>query len=203
MIQFNTSLAATKSASSGSIVNPDNQASSTSFDSELSAALTQSLTSTLQKFGIDPSKFSISIAPVTTDKSQPKAASTASATASTQAQAQAAPQAAADATADPIKKADDAYWAKQPDAVKALREIQDPMERANTAAELASQGFTIDVPIMVWGWDASKVTDLRKSYGYTWVPSAYQQPVAMAPGIFGVGSNPYDPNNPPQGSITV
>jgi hypothetical protein len=56
---------------------------------------------------------------------------------------------------------------------------------------------------MVWGWDAGKVTAARESYGYTWVPSALQQPVAAAPGITGGGITPYDPKNPPSGSIQV
>jgi hypothetical protein len=56
---------------------------------------------------------------------------------------------------------------------------------------------------MVWGWDAGKTTQLRQGFGYTWVPSAMQQPVAAAPGIVGAGITPYDPNHPPPGSISV
>ena len=99
--------------------------------------------------------------------------------------------------------ADDAYWAAQPAAVQQLRGIQDINERKDLGEQLASEGYSIDVPIMVWGWDAGKVTAARESYGYTWVPSALQQPVAAAPGITGGGITPYDPNNPPSGSIQV
>ncbi len=98
---------------------------------------------------------------------------------------------------------DDDYWAKQPPAVQALRGMQDEDQRSMLAGQLASQGYTIDVPIMVWGWDPAKVTNMRHGFGYTWVPSGFQPAVAIAPGLTGVGANQYDPNNPPPGSILV
>jgi len=101
---------------------------------------------------------------------------------------------------DPV---DDAYWAKQPPAVQQLREIDDPDARKTMATHLAAQGYTIDVPIMVWGFDAGKTTALRQQYGYTWVPSATQQPIELAPGLSMPGMDPYDPKNPPPGSILV
>ena len=84
-----------------------------------------------------------------------------------------------------------------------LRGIQDLGERQALGEQLANEGYSIDVPIMVWGWDAGKVTAARESYGYTWVPSALQQPLSAAPGVTGPGITPYDPNNPPSGSIQV
>lgn len=101
---------------------------------------------------------------------------------------------------DPV---DDAYWAKQPPAVQQLREIDDPDARKELATQLAAQGYSIDVPIMVWGFDAGKTTALRQQYGYTWVPSALQKPIELAPGLTMPGMDPYDPNNPPPGSILV
>lgn len=98
---------------------------------------------------------------------------------------------------------DDAYWAQQPPAVQQLRNISDPDQRTALATQLASEGYSIDVPIMDWGWDPAKVTQLRQSFGYTWVPSAEQANVTAAPGITGPGIIPYDPNNPPAGSIAV
>jgi len=98
---------------------------------------------------------------------------------------------------------DQAYWASQPPEVQALMGISDQGQRAAQAAQLATQGFTIDVPIMVWGWDPYLVMSMRASYGYTWVPSALQPAVAMAPGISIPGAMPYDPANPPAGSIRV
>jgi hypothetical protein len=98
---------------------------------------------------------------------------------------------------------DDAYWAKQPAAIQALREIDDPDKRLVLGTQLAHQGYSIDVPIMIWGWDAGKVTAMRQSFGYTWVSSALQQPVQAAPGLTGPGITPYDPLHPPVGSILV
>ena len=56
---------------------------------------------------------------------------------------------------------DQAYWASQPPEVQALPGITDPDQRAARAATLATNGFTIDVPIMVWGWDAYLVMTMR------------------------------------------
>jgi hypothetical protein len=98
---------------------------------------------------------------------------------------------------------DQAYWASQPPEVQALQNIADPEQRAAEAAELATSGFTIDVPIMVWGWDPYLVMTMRAQEGYTWVPSALQSPISIAPGITQPGVVPYNPSDPPPGSITV
>lgn len=104
---------------------------------------------------------------------------------------------------DATQSFDQSYWAAQPAAVQALENISDPSERTQMATQLANEGYTIDVPIMVNGWDPSAVTSLRESYGYTWVPSALQNPIESAPGVNNPGVQSYDPNNPPPGSITV
>lgn len=98
---------------------------------------------------------------------------------------------------------DQAYWASQPPEIQALPGVADPAQRAAQAAVLATDGFTIDVPIMVWGWDAYLVMSMRAQMGYTWVPSALQPPVTIAPGLAQPGVVPYDPANPPGGSIKV
>jgi hypothetical protein len=99
---------------------------------------------------------------------------------------------------------DDAYWAAQPAPVQALRTMQDPEQRTGLATQLANEGYTIDVPIMVWGWDPSITMAMRQADGYTWVPSALQNPVADAPGLPSMGTvSAYNPNNPPAGSIAV
>jgi hypothetical protein len=99
---------------------------------------------------------------------------------------------------------DDAYWASQPAAVQALRTMQNPDQRTALATQLANEGYSIDVPIMVWGWDPSIVTSMRQADGYTWVPSALQNPVESAPGLPGMGTfAAYNPKNPPAGSIAV
>ncbi len=95
---------------------------------------------------------------------------------------------------------DQAYWASQPPEVQAIESMASPEA---TALSLAAKGFVIDVPIMIWKWDPWKVMRLRQQYGYTWVPSALQPPIQEAPGINEPGLTPYDPNNPPAGSIKV
>jgi len=97
---------------------------------------------------------------------------------------------------------DQAYWAHQPPAVAALQNMQGDV-RTSTAMSLATQGNTIDVPIMVWAWDPYLVMLMRQQYGYTWVPSALMPPVTMAPGITVPGQASYDPANPPAGAIRV
>lgn len=185
--------------------------SASNFQNQLSAAIT----ATLEQFGVDPSQVNITIGPAasttaTTNTTPGLTGFAAIAAAITPAKTVTASNPSTpvinnstpDVQTDPIEAFDEAYWAKQPVAVQALRNIDDPTQRAFQAAELAATGYKIDVPIMVWGWDPSKVTDLRKSFGYTWVPSAMQAPVEQAPGIVGFGQ-PYDPNNAPSGSIAV
>src|SRR5581483_7473259 len=46
----------------------------------------------------------------------------------------------------------DAYWAEQPPAVQALRNCPND-EKFSMAQDLAKQGYAVDMPIMVWGWD--------------------------------------------------
>lgn len=99
--------------------------------------------------------------------------------------------------------ADNAYWAQQPAAVQQLRNMPDEAQREQVGMQLAQQGYAIDVPVMVWGWDPGITTQLRETAGYTWVPSALQQPVSEAPGLNVPGLTPYDPSNPPPGSILV
>jgi hypothetical protein len=97
----------------------------------------------------------------------------------------------------------DAYWAEQPPAVQALRDMPDN-EKFEAARNLAAQGYTIDVPIMVWGWDPLVTMTLRQNDGYTWVPSALQPNIPIGPGMVNVWNLPsYDANNPPPGSIKV
>ena len=96
----------------------------------------------------------------------------------------------------------DAYWATQPPAVQKLRNVSDFGERSAMAGQLADQGYTVDLPIMVWGWDPMKTMLTRKIDGYNWVPSFNQSPVST-PDLALPGQTPYDPNHPPPGSIAV
>ncbi len=96
----------------------------------------------------------------------------------------------------------EAYWASQPPAVQALQNCPDD-EKAALAQQLANEGYTIDVPIMVWGWDPLATMIQRQEDGYTWVPSALQPSVDIAPGVSVPGETSYNPNDPPAGSIQV
>jgi hypothetical protein len=97
----------------------------------------------------------------------------------------------------------DAYWAMQPPELRQLRDIHDEGERTEKGRELANQGFAVDVPIMLWRWDPMMTMRARESAGYTWVPSANQAAVELGPGMSMPGMTPYDPGNPPAGSIRV
>ncbi|HLW77573.1 MAG TPA: hypothetical protein VKS01_11325 [Bryobacteraceae bacterium] len=110
---------------------------------------------------------------------------------------------AAPATIDKSKMTPyQAYWAEQPPAVQALQNM-DPADRGAAAQQLAAQGYQIDVPIMVWGWDPLATMIERQSYGYTWVPSASGSPVDVPPGVSFPGLPAYDAANPQPGSIQV
>ena len=217
MIQLNNVSAAASSAVTGTLASSTDPSSLDSFESALSEAVSQ----TLQKFGINPNSVNISIAPASVAANSSATIAAPPSSKATSAAANNSPlapfmnspsnvSAAAAPTAfdiqvpqDPVQSFNDAYWAKQPADVQQLRNIGDTGQRTLMATQLAAQGYKIDVPIMVWGWDPSQVTSLRQSYGYTWVPSALQNPVAVAPGLSDPGMQPYDPNNPPAGSITV
>jgi hypothetical protein len=76
-------------------------------------------------------------------------------------------------------------------------------DRESMASLLAAEGYTIDVPIDVWGWDAEKTMSARRTYGYTWVPPARGANVEVAPGLAFPGAPSYDAKNPPLGAILV
>jgi hypothetical protein len=126
-------------------------------------------------------------------------AATPAAPATPAAQAAAATPATVDKS---MESPEDAYWAEQPQPVQALRDMPDGDKQA-AAVKLAQQGYTIDVPIMVWGWDPLTTMIERQNYGYTWVPSALGSPVEVPPGLSFPGLPSYDGNNPPAGSIKV
>jgi len=225
MIHLHNSLSSAVDPSTAGITKPPiSQATLDSFRS----ALSESVSSTLAQFGIDPNQVQVSVTPASTSTTQATSTDTTpasttanqnedpflaasqyswvgsyvpAASSSTSAAASSAPEPTA--AADPTLAFDNSYWAQQPAAVQALRTMPES-ERQNYAQQLASEGYKIDVPIMVWGWDPSMVTSMRQADGYTWVPSALQNPVEVAPGLGAVGNlAAYDPNNPPPGSITV
>jgi len=98
---------------------------------------------------------------------------------------------------------DAAYILSLPPQIQSLMAMIDETARLAQAQVLAAQGFIIDVPIQVWGWDPWKIMTYRSNFGFTWVPSALQQNVSVAPGVSQPGAAPYNPLAPPFGSIKV
>ncbi len=97
----------------------------------------------------------------------------------------------------------DAYWAAQPPAVQQLRNVADFGQRNALAQQLSDEGYSVDRAIMVWGWDPVQTMQTRQMYGYSWVPSFNQPTPSAAPNMALPGETPYDPSNPPPGSIAV
>jgi len=109
---------------------------------------------------------------------------------------------------------DQAYLAAQQPELQALMNMaadsSNAIElRVARGAALAGKGYTIDAPIMVYGWDAYLAMTERQNMGLTWVPSALQAGLGSPGGIAepGLAAQPgqtaYDPNSPPPGSIKV
>jgi hypothetical protein len=98
----------------------------------------------------------------------------------------------------------DAYWAEQPPAVQALRDMPYGEAKDKAALSLANQGYSIDTQIMVWGWDPQMTMTVRANQGYSWVPSYGQANIPIGPGL-SMPNEPttYDPGRPPVGSIQV
>lgn len=107
------------------------------------------------------------------------------------------------AAAAPMTEAD-AYWAEQPPAVQALRDMPYGEAKDKAALALANQGYSIDTQIMVWGWDPQMTMTVRANQGYSWVPSYGQANIPIGPGL-SMPNDPttYDPGHPPPGSIQV
>jgi hypothetical protein len=224
MINIDLTLGSTGTASGAAASSAQTTQLSSLSAQSFTTLLSEALSETLSKFGIDPNSVKLTVQDT---PSQTPAASQTPATSQTASVSQTpaatvnlaaiAPADVTPAVVTPASSAaatdsdawyastpaDDAYWSKQPAAVQQLRGIDDLDERKQLGEQLASEGYSIDVPIMVWGWDAGKVTAARESYGYTWVPSAMQQPLSAAPGITGTGIVQYNPAHPPSGSIQV
>lgn len=167
--------------------------------SAASAAPSSSASSTSQS---TPVTLMSSVTPITTTtqtQPTPTPGTQAATPASTQAAVASTPALSSEQLANMTP--DQAYWASQPAAVQALQNMPTD-QRYEAAQQLASEGYTIDVPIMVDGMDPLATMIQRQIDGYTWVPSALQANIPVGPGIDYPGPA-YDPNNPPPGSIQV
>lgn len=98
-----------------------------------------------------------------------------------------------------------------PPEIAALMALPTGQERYQQAGVLVQRGFNgldgapaIDEAIMVdQEMTAEDVMTVRKNNGFTWVPSWGQQSLPSMPGDAFPGLTPYDPANPPPGSILV
>jgi hypothetical protein len=98
----------------------------------------------------------------------------------------------------------DNYWNSLPSEVQALRNLPaNSQERINLAQKLSNQGFVIDPQIMIEGQDPFFSIKSRMDAGYTWSPALGQPNIPTPPGITFPGLTPYDPNNPPKGSVPL
>lgn len=79
------------------------------------------------------------------------------------------------------------YQASKAPAVRALFKLPSGAERDELAQTLAQSGYTLDVPIDVWNWDAVTTMATRAQLGFSWVPSALQAPLN---GAIGSGAVP-------------
>jgi hypothetical protein len=205
--------------SSFTLNTPTNSASTSSFAQQLAAALesylgssgtasnlqvniqaTGSQTSGNRQFLVTVTNPEATPVPSTTQPSTPQPVTPPSTAISPAVTAAAIPSTT---PATPPATEEDAYWAMQPPAVQALRTIPDETERGVAAKQLADQGYTIDVPIMVWHWDPLITMTIRQNSGYTWVPSGDQAALQTCPNCDVPGLTHYDPNNPPPGSVMV
>jgi len=199
--------------SSFTLSSPSSAPSTDAFAQQLASALendlgpnsnASSLQVNIQAMGSQISGGSQFLVTITKPNAAMTPPSTPPATASTTATSPAAtPSPTPTPSATPPATEEDAYWAMQPPAVQALRNISDETERGDLAKQLADQGYTIDVPIMVWKWDPLTTMTIRQNSGYTWVPSGDQSNLPTCPNCELPGLPAYDPNHAPAGSIIV
>lgn len=88
------------------------------------------------------------------------------------------------------------YRASRPDAVRALYAISvlDQAARQNLAVSLTSQGYKINTPMDIWGWDAGKFMAYATQLGAKTIPAMNE----AAPGTIPVSINAddYPPADP-------
>jgi len=154
-------------------------------------ALTQALDQALASFGVTNSGVSVSPSTsasgqqqfvVTMGSDSSSAAPTASAATTTTPPTTTSTSSSSSSGADwwaiestpGWEAAEKAYWTEQPAAVQQL-ENAPQSEKGSLAASLESQGYSIDVPIMVWGWDPILTNETLRAYGDPYNASLLQQ----------------------------
>lgn len=94
-----------------------------------------------------------------------------------------------------------AYWASKDPEVRKLKDMEN---RKALAADLARQGFAINMWIEYHGFDPYSTMTMLKQYGYTWISRLFGTPMPnVAPGVSLPGYPQYDPNHPPADAIKI
>jgi len=94
--------------------------------------------------------------------------------------------------------------AKRP-SDEVLRRLRESPEEdlLGMARLLVESEHTLDMAVDIWKWDYWKVMNLRRRYGYNWIPAFTQSNVAVAPGLSMLTGGEYNPDAPPMGAILV
>jgi len=93
----------------------------------------------------------------------------------------------------------DIYWAAQPPAVRALKDMTNGPNKMNAAVALAQQGYTVDAWIGFYGFEPWGTMSARQMEGLPWAPALLQD-YHMVPNPIGPGE--VAPNTPmPKGAI--
>lgn len=99
-----------------------------------------------------------------------------------------------------VTATDDDYWNAQSAAVRVLRTNPDPV----LARKLAAQGNKILPGLSSGGGqDAMLLICNWLQQGWSWVPVLFQELPQLPPGVVDPGYIPYDPKNPPPGSLVL
>ena len=91
------------------------------------------------------------------------------------------------------------YWAAQPPAVRALKDMPNGPDKQNAAVALAKQGFTVDTFIGFFGFEPWGTMSARQMEGLRWAPALLMD-VHMVPNP--LTTDQVGPNTPmPPGAI--
>lgn len=97
---------------------------------------------------------------------------------------------------------DKLWWAAQPPRVRGLKDLPVDTSRTALALELAQQGFTIFIPVCVYGWSPYGVMSCYAANGFKWVPALLQTGFTVAQNP--IGPDEISQNAPiPKGAIKI